>query len=237
MHGHVLHGLHPSGDHLDDLEDSWHLLRGRNTNINITCRSKSLQKDSYNISYKMRAAIWSYFCVYVNDLKVQWMKLIWWPLQSLCFVFSVDMISKFDMAFLGGHQDSLIAETCHSSLMSFHRESRSWPLPAQTWKWEGSTPLSVLTLPMMLNLRLMGKYPPSQRRRRISNRLPGWPTKLPVICTATTNYHHDNIHHDTKQEIKQMTQRNFLLLFCKKKKKKKGKVILCSPLLFLHKLW
>lgn len=90
---------------------------------------------------------------------------------------------------------------CRSS----HRESRSWRLPARTWKWEGKMPPSVLTPPTTQNSRLMGKYPPSQRRRRISNWPPHRLTELPVISTTVPvggNYGKTGIvHHYVKQEM------------------------------------
>lgn len=124
------------------------------------------------------------------------------------------------------------------SVYASHREWRSWRLPARTWKWEGNMPLSVLTLPTMQNLRSMGKYPPSQRRRHISNRPPDWPTELPAIFTRSPineNYskqqHFPPLHETGNEKKKNDSECYFCFV---KKKKKKGKVIIwwCSLLLF-----
>lgn len=113
---------------------------------------------------------------------------------------------------------------------------RSWQLPAQTWKWEGNLPPSVLMLPTTQNLRLMGKYPPSQRRRRISNWPPDWPTKLPAVLTRSLT---NESYRKQQQQYPPLHKRgnetnDSECYFCfVKKKRKKWKVIkwLCSLLL------
>lgn len=115
------------------------------------------------------------------------------------------------------------------SVYASHREWRSWRLPARTWKWEGNMPPSVLMLPTTQNLRSMGKYPPSQRRRHISNRPPDRPTELPAVFTRSPvneNYskqQHCPPLHETGNEKKKKWL-GVLFLFCKKKKRKKEKL-------------
>lgn len=75
----------------------------------------------------------------------------------------------------------------------------------------------------MQNLRLMGKYPPSQRRRHISNCPPDWLTKLPAVFTSPSNENYSKWQqyypplHKTGNET---NDSGVLFLFCKKKRKK-----------------
>ena len=115
------------------------------------------------------------------------------------------------------------------------REWRSWRLPVRTWRWEGNTPPWVLMPPTMPNLRLMGKYPPSQRRRRISNRPAARPpdppadrpTKLPANLHGKPNKYskqQQRQHHPPLQQNRRWkNDSECYFLFCKKKRKKKRK--------------
>lgn len=111
-----------------------------------------------------------------------------------------------------------------------HREWRSWRLPARTWKWEGKTPPSVLTPPTTQNSRLMGKYPPSQRRRRISNWPPHRLTELPVISTTVpVGGNYGKNRHCTPLCKTRNGEKKYdlevLILFCKKEKDKSPMMI------------